>query len=768
MPVKKPTPFIALRRAEDWVSEQTRLVGDDKTVFLSQVSQKTETAGQGLLHCRGDLLGAEVLSFAPLVLSCPQFLLGELALNYLERIRVIISELRAENQGREEKDFDFGAWGTQWHPPRQSKTALPPGSEKVTGRWQVLGEDILYLPGGAVRGSQRARSVLWLVQLDNDTDVSHTFWKVFTLTGIARNTKIRLDARVGDIFQATFWATQDDVLYPVDQIERDTISYGPDLNLTGNRLATLFKPPITFELPRPGNGERLIILRDVAFGCIGNVPVLCDPIQNCSALPLATSSFFDLAPLANMRLRKVVASWNGFYATILRASTPHGPWLSKSQRMCWYFAGDFIPEAEATKLPAHIPIEGQASAISCAETRADTLPLEIRLKLARIWYLGSLYFWWPGIRSLMDRVGVSPHRDDLRKYPLVSKNKPFSLVSDTAWNRDYIAYKDATEVYVSFNVFADPHFLTIQKIRQLRFIDKQAAYAATLDLMRQGGMRGDCWTPALINAFHLELTKDELPFLKSILGSIGDLRWRKEVEGLISFCPSSPSYEARRRAAAKLLQEAQTISAQEQVSEKEADLFFCFGGFTFDDLCPDKSLTKADLTRLVNEWPILTRPLVMVALESKDITLAANLLEAAGMFMWPDDARQVSLQFMTWTRQPAGEQVAQEFIEKSFIPGRSKLGRFYNEQYIFLEPFSSNFSQTFVRFYFGDEDSDVETLTQRFAMIPCGHADLFLLFGDAIRPFITKMGFGSTRLAFALMELADTLLSPASLRAGGE
>lgn len=757
MPAKKPTPFVALRHAENWVSEQLRLVDEDETVFLAQVMKTTEKTGQGLLHCRADFLGIEVLSFVPLVHNCPKLMLGELAFNYLERIRSILCALRAENQGREEEDFDFGIWGVQWHPPRRSKMNMPSGTELVTGRWQVLGEDALYLPG-----ERREYLVLWLVQLDNNK-TPHAFQKIVTVTGIARNTKTQLKIRVGDIFQATFWAVQD-TLYPIGQIEPDAISYGANIIPAGTRLDTFYKSPLCFGVPKPGDWARIIILQDVVFGRVGDIPVLYDPIQNSGALPLDTLSFSALAPLANRRLHKVVVSWNGFYATILRANTSHGPWFSTPKRMSGQLVHYLSPEVteEAINCPAHIPIHGQVSAISCSAVRADTVSHEIRLILARMWNLHGGNFWWLGIRYLMDRAGVSVFLDDLQKYPLVSNRKPFSLASDVAWKQDYAWYQDAlTSADKSFFILADVNFLAIQNIRRLRAVDKQAAYAETRILMNQGGTVGECWTPPLINAFRLALTQEDLPFLRSILGAIDSPRWRKEFAGLLASCPGSPSYEARRRAAAEFLQASRTTSAQGPTSETEIDLFARFGGFTFDDLCPYWPLTSADLIHLTKEWPTLTRPLAMVALESKDIMLAVNCLETAGYLQWPNQAEYVSLHFLAWTKHIAGESVAQDFIEKSFIPGRSNIGWPRDMQYNFLRPFSSNFSRFFVNFYFGDQSNDVETIRKIFETIGWDSGTLLLLFGDAIRPFISKMSFGANRLAFAIMELADALAGSA-------
>lgn len=39
MPVKKPTPFVALRRAEDWVSEQISLVGDEDGLSFAALTE---------------------------------------------------------------------------------------------------------------------------------------------------------------------------------------------------------------------------------------------------------------------------------------------------------------------------------------------------------------------------------------------------------------------------------------------------------------------------------------------------------------------------------------------------------------------------------------------------------------------------------------------------------------------------------------------------------------------------------------------------------
>lgn len=772
MTTRKSTPYEALYLVEAWISEQTRLFGADQTAFLSQVSQKTDAVGQSLLYCRGDLLGIDVLNFAPLVIASPPFLLRELALNYLERIQGIVGRLRTENQDRDDNEFDFGAWGIQWHPPRRSKKGIPPGCEMVNGRWQVLGEDFLYLPGG---GGARARSVLWLVKIGDETDVVRKFKKVITLTGIARNTKIRLNLKVGDVFCAPFYETQSGVMYPVNQIERDSIVYEPELTLAGDRIADLDKTLDCAELPKLGNTERLIILRDVTFGRIGHDPVLYDSLDIDSIVPLANSSFSDLAPLANMHLDKVVASWNGFYATVLRASTSHGAWLYTPKRVCWYFP----PPNQNTmreEIPPHMHTTRYVEAISCPEVRVDTVSPEIRLILTRLWDLNGRYFWWPGIRFYMDRANVSAHEDDLRKYPLVESRKSFSLISDIAWDRDYRLYETASRVQPDLMSFGYLNFLVVQKIRRLRSVNKQTGHVAALKLMDKGNTYARCWDPGLVNAFHIELTSDDLPFLQRVLASIDDYRMRQEALGpyyfgpnsltyearlrvasLISFCPGSPTYESRLRVASRILQYAPSISAQERDSVKEENLFSLFGGFTFSELCPDTPLKNNALTELVKEWPLLSGPLAMVALESEDIDLAVSLLETADRLTWPDDAIEVSSSFMSWTRQRVGEETTQKFIEKSFLPGRSKLGRFRSQLYIFLEPFSYDFSQMFVDFYLGDENVDVETLTQRFAILPWGYADTVLLFGEAIRPFIAKLSYGSTRLACAMMDLIDAL-----------
>jgi len=775
MPTKKPTPYEAIERVEEWISEQIRLLDADETAFLSQVSLKTDTAGQSLLHCRGDLLGIEVLNFAPLVIDSPPFLLRILALNYLGRIRGIVSRLRTENQDREESEFDFGAWGIQWYPPRRSKKAFPPGCEMVSGHWQVLGEDFLYLPGGAVRGGARARSVLWLRRFGDEPDVVHDFKKVITLSGIARNTKIRLDLKVGDVFYAPFCEMQGGVMYPVDQIERDSIVYEPELTLAGDRIADLDKSLNCDELLKPGNTERLIILRDVTFGRIGSAPVLYDSSEINKTVPLAKSSFSDLAPLANMHLDKVVASWNGFYATILRASTPHGPWLYTPKRVCWYFPPPH-QQLMREESPLHMHATRHVESISCPEVRVNTASPEIRLKLTRIWDLNGLYFWWSGIRFYMDRANVFAHDEDLVKYPLAENRKPFSLTSDIAWERDYAWYETTYRVQPSFRNFGYRNFPVVQKIRRLRSVNKKAGYVSALELMDEGDTYGCCWDPGLVNAFHIELTSDDLPFLQSVLDNIDNYRMHQEslgpyyfgpnsltykarlrVASLISFCPGSPAYDARLRVASRILQDPQSISVLERASVTEEDLFSLFGGFTFNELCQDRPLKNNALTELVKEWPLLSGPLAMVALESEEISLAVDLIEAADRLNWPDDPIDVSSNFMSWTRQRTGEVVIQRFIEKSFIPGRSKLGRSRTHLYNFLEPFSYDFSQMFIDFYLGDQNVDAETLTQRFAILPWGYADSVLLFGEAIRPFIAKLSYGSARLAHAMMDLIDAL-----------
>ncbi|WP_332337776.1 hypothetical protein [Asaia spathodeae] len=757
MPAKRATPYEALNRTGEWISQQLEMVGKDEVAFLAQISSSTEEVGQGLLHSRGDLIGLEVLSFLPLVHSCPRPLLSAFVLSYLTRIRTILSSLNARN--RDGADFDFGVWGTQWYSLRRFFKAPPVGFKLVTGRWKLLGVDVLHIPGGGNRGGVRERAIFWLQWLDANSDDAPVFWRIDAVRGVPRNTKIWLDLRVADVFPATFWATQDGVLYPVESIDPETISYGPDPVLPGVRLAGFLNSLPICEKFLPGGGERLIILRDVVFGLMDDEPVLYDPHEGSGFLPLATSSFVDLAALANVPLLQAVLIWNGFYATLLQASTEHGPWLSTPKRVGWSRRLGPLLNGEAGALRDDSPREGRIRAVPVSESWPDAAPVDVRLKLARIVDLSGYYLWWRGVRAMTDLAGFSVCGEDLRGCRLVD-SRPFSLVSERAWDRDYRMFTAALDIGAGYGVFITRYFVEIQKIRWLRFTNKKGAYDATRAVM-QHPYPGDSYIPpTLFNAFHLGLAEDDYPLLQNLIEDVNEPHWRREVRIIISYCPGSPEYIARCRNASAILYIARMTLEDEPTTERKPDLFACFGGFTFNDLHQSWPLTKTTLARLAKKWPSLMKPLAMVALESDDISLAVKILEAAGACTWPDDARDVALHFLDWTKKKESEEIAQKFIESSYVPRKSTLGKFDHYKYIFSKPFSQDFSQRFLQSYVGNPSGDLEAMRRQFPMLLHNTAYAFLLFGDAVRPYLAGMNYGANRTTFTLIELAETLAKP--------